>query len=226
MGGQEADAIAGPWEVAVVMAGGDTQITGRFQFFLADQRWVWSDALARMHGYQPGQVQPTTELMLSHKHPDDRATVAEILHRVHEGGLFSSRHRMIDANGTTHWVVVVSDHMMDQDGQVIGTQGYYIDVTTGAQSDLTAAMASVVKSRAIIEQAKGVLMAAYGIDADRAFGILRWRSRETGVKLKDVAAHIIEALADAGLSGDIARWSIAFCWPMNQRVTRGRDLVA
>ena len=29
-----------------------------------------------MHGYQPGAVHPTTELVLSHKHPDDKADPA------------------------------------------------------------------------------------------------------------------------------------------------------
>lgn len=44
------------WEVAAVLAGGYAQTIGRFQYFLADQRWVWSDEVARMHGYEPGQV--------------------------------------------------------------------------------------------------------------------------------------------------------------------------
>ncbi len=46
------------WEVAAVLAGGYAQTIGRFQYFLADQRWVWSDEVARMHGYEPGQVEP------------------------------------------------------------------------------------------------------------------------------------------------------------------------
>lgn len=188
------------WEVAAVLAGGDAHRVGRFEFFVADQRWVWSDSVARMHGYQPRQVQPTTELLLSHKHPDDRAKVAEILQRVKVGGLFSSRHRIIDANGRTRWMVVVSDRMTDLSGEVIGTQGYYIDVTDGLQSDLTTAVTQVVKSRAIIEQAKGILMAAYGIDADRAFEILTWRSQSTQIKLKTIAAQFMEAMVREGLA--------------------------
>lgn len=188
------------WEVAAVLAGGDAHRVGRFEFFVTGQRWVWSDSVARMHGYQPGQVQPTTELLLSHKHPDDRAKVAEVLQRVKSGGLFSSRHRIIDANGRTRWMVVVSDRMLDVSGEVIGTQGYYIDVTDGLQSDLTTAVAQVVKSRAVIEQAKGVLMAAYGIDADRAFEILTWRSQTTQIKVKTIAAQFMETLVQEGLA--------------------------
>ncbi|ETW21797.1 hypothetical protein MGAST_23670 [Mycobacterium gastri 'Wayne'] len=32
-----------------------------------------------MHGYEPGSVVPTTKLLLSHKHPDDRAHVQDLL---------------------------------------------------------------------------------------------------------------------------------------------------
>lgn len=188
------------WDVAAVFSGGHTQHVGSFQFRLAEQRWVWSEDVARMHGYTPGEVEPTTELLLSHKHPDDRAKVAEILERVKTGGLFSSRHRIIDSGGKIHWVVVVSDRMTDENGEITGTQGYYIDVTSGIQSDLTTAMASVVESRAVIDQAKGILMAAYGIDADRAFEILKWRSQATQVKLRTVATRLVEAVMREGLA--------------------------
>ncbi|MBN9636565.1 MAG: PAS and ANTAR domain-containing protein [Actinobacteria bacterium] len=154
-----AGAASEHWEVAAVLAGGDTPTVGGFRFFVNEQRWVWSDEVARMHGYAPGKVEPTPELLLSHKHPDDRARVAEILERVRSGGLFSGRHRIIDTSGKTHWMVVVGDHMVDGSGVVIGTQGYYVDVTDGMQADLTSEVKQVVKSRAVIEQAKGVLMA-------------------------------------------------------------------
>lgn len=195
-----AGAASEHWEVAAVLAGGDTPTVGGFRFFVNEQRWVWSDEVARMHGYAPGKVEPTTELLLSHKHPDDRARVAEILERVRSGGLFSGRHRIIDTSGKTHWMVVVGDHMVDGSGVVIGTQGYYVDVTDGMQADLTSEVKQVVKSRAVIEQAKGVLMAAYGIDADRAFDILTWRSQVTHVKVKAVAAQFLAAVVRDGLS--------------------------
>lgn len=190
----------GEREAAALLATGAASMAGVFQFFLADQRWVWSDAVALMHGYQPGQVQPTTELLLSHKHPDDRAEVAEILQRVQEGGLFSSRHRIVDAGGRTRWVVVVSDRMVDSSGTHIGTQGYYIDVTAGLQSDITVAMTDMVESRAVIEQAKGILKAAYSIEDERAFEILKWRSQSTQMKLKDVAARFVKRATAAELS--------------------------
>ena len=53
------------------LAGGTPQRVGSFRFFFEDQRWEWSPQVQRMHGYEPGTVEPTTEPVLSHKHPDD-----------------------------------------------------------------------------------------------------------------------------------------------------------
>jgi AmiR/NasT family two-component response regulator len=45
--------------------------------------------------------------------------------------------------------------------------------------------------RALIEQAKGILMARHSIDADKAFGMLREHSQNKGNKLVEVAAAIV-----------------------------------
>jgi response regulator NasT len=45
--------------------------------------------------------------------------------------------------------------------------------------------------RALIEQAKGILMARHSIDADKAFGMLREHSQNNGDKLIDVAGAIV-----------------------------------
>jgi response regulator NasT len=46
--------------------------------------------------------------------------------------------------------------------------------------------------RAIIEQAKGILMERNGINADAAFALLKAHSQETGQKLSDVAQAITQ----------------------------------
>jgi AmiR/NasT family two-component response regulator len=47
--------------------------------------------------------------------------------------------------------------------------------------------------RAVIEQAKGVLMARHSINADAAFGLLRDHSQRQGRKLAEVAGAVIES---------------------------------
>ena len=47
--------------------------------------------------------------------------------------------------------------------------------------------------RALIEQAKGILMARQGINSDKAFELLREHSQHNGNKLADVAAAVVES---------------------------------
>jgi AmiR/NasT family two-component response regulator len=47
--------------------------------------------------------------------------------------------------------------------------------------------------RAVIEQAKGILMARHAIDADKAFEMLRDHSQHNGNKLSDIAAAVVNS---------------------------------
>jgi PAS domain S-box-containing protein len=181
--------------VELAIGTGEAQRVGRFRFYIDGQRWEWSEDVERLHGYEPGTVTPTTELLLSHKHPDDRPQVAAVLDKVADGEPFSSRHRIIDTAGRTHWVIVIGGRMLDDAGEVIGTSGFYVDFTDTMQSDISAAVSKVAEARAEIEQAKGLLMATYGITADRAFDILVWRSQETNIKVRELARRFLTGMA-------------------------------
>ncbi|MFE5703657.1 PAS and ANTAR domain-containing protein [Rhodococcus koreensis] len=184
-----------------VFGGGAPQRVGSFRFYLDGQRWEWSDTVALMHGYRPGEVTPTTELLLSHKHPEDHLHVARVLDRmINDAEPFSSKHRIIDTTGKIRQVVVVGDRMHDDSGAVIGTTGFYIDITDSHRNDVKDSVdetvAALEQSRAVIEQAKGALMLVYGIPADRAFDILTWRSQETNIRLRTLAERLVAAIGE------------------------------
>nr|WP_245714163.1 PAS and ANTAR domain-containing protein [Nocardia vaccinii] len=172
---------------------------GKFRFWFASQRWEWSPEIYRMHGYQPGEIEPTTEVLLAHKHPEDRDNVAEAIARsMEQGEPFSSRHRFIDTNGVEHAVMVVADRILDAAEHPVGTAGYYIDlsdaIADAERETVEQRLPEIVASRAVIEQAKGVLMCMYGINAAQAFKVLTWRSQETNVKLRALAEQLIAEL--------------------------------
>lgn len=169
---------------------------GSFRYFRNEDRWEWSDAVAQMHGYPPGQAQPSTSLVMSHKHPDDAASVALLIETVTgQGRPFSSRHRIIDTHGRVHPVLVIGERLLADNGDIIGTQGLYVDLSNVEDTGtVDAAVADFTEHRAIIEQAKGLLMMTYGISAEHAFDILVWRSQETNTKLRMLASQIIEDL--------------------------------
>lgn len=174
---------------------------GWFRFYFDEQRWEWSQQVARLHGYEPGTVVPTTELVLSHKHPDDREKVAETIEAImNTRGALSSRHRIIDTAGAVHWVVVIGDQFFDGTGAVIGTHGFYVDVTPAEhqridaerqrQDLVTARVAEIANNRASIEQVKGMLMLIYNVDEDVAFDVLKWLSQEHNIKLRSLAEQL------------------------------------
>ncbi|WP_306361626.1 ANTAR domain-containing protein [Nocardia sp. CC227C] len=93
--------------------------------------------------------------------------------------------------GDEHEVVVVSEPITDDDGIVIGTGGYCVDLTDAVPEPvdlLCEVLPEIVAQRAAIEQAKGILMAIYALSPDQAFQVLRWRSQVTNTKLRDLAA--------------------------------------
>ncbi|MGZ4584942.1 MAG: PAS and ANTAR domain-containing protein [Mycobacterium sp.] len=194
-------------DVEHALAGGAGHPAGWFRFYFADQRWEWSEQVQRMHGYTPGIVTPTTELVLSHKHPDDRGHVAATLDQIlNTREAFSTRHRIVDTAGRVRHVVVVGDQLLDGQGEVIGTHGFYIDVSPPSeqvQEDMvTARLAKISENRAGIEQAKGMLMLIYGITENAAFDLLKWLSQEANIKLRSLAEQIADDFRGAGLAVD------------------------
>jgi hypothetical protein len=110
-----------------------------------------------------------------------------------QGKPFSSRHRIIDTRGRVHPVVVIGERLYDDAGEVIGTQGLYVDLSdVDGDGSVDDAIADFTEHRALIEQAKGILMLTYSISAERAFDILVWRSQETNTKLRKLASQIID----------------------------------
>jgi GAF domain-containing protein len=61
-----------------------------------------------------------------------------------------------------------------------------------AAAHLAANLAEAMRTRAVIEQAKGMLMAERQIDADEAFALLATLSQHANTKLRDVALRLVE----------------------------------
>jgi GAF domain-containing protein len=86
----------------------------------------------------------------------------------------------------------------DDDSRSIATRfGPYAAVATGnlhayqSARDLAANLEVAVASRAVIDQAKGILMERYQLSADQAFQLLTQVSMTTNTKVRDVADHLV-----------------------------------
>lgn len=80
-----------------------------------------------------------------------------------------------------------------------------LELRMASCSDLNEQLRSSIVSRAVIDQALGVIMATERCPQDKAFSVLKSVSQNTNVKLRDLAATIV-----ASVGGEPPRWDTAF----------------
>ena len=197
-----------PAQAAVTaLAGSTTETVGRFSYDVPTDTWWWSTSLYTIHGFTPGEIVPTTALMMAHQHPDDRAGSGRTDHRrghrretvllpaPHPGRPATSPHR--------------GHHR--RRGPRRPTAASCRSAATSSTSPIPCTATSRPRpgwpsscppqTRAAIEQAKGALMITYGLDEDEAFALLRWHSQHTNIKLRDIAAGITDRTNDPDIAG-------------------------
>jgi hypothetical protein len=65
-------------------------------------------------------------------------------------------------------------------------------------------MRQALQTRATIEQAKGIVMARYGLSADSAWGYLVRSSQQRNIKLRDLAEDLVDSVAQRDPDGQSA----------------------
>ncbi|OIK25479.1 PAS and ANTAR domain-containing protein [Streptomyces malaysiense] len=174
------------------------ELTGVFIYRVPEGTWWWSDEMYRLYGYPPDSVEPTSELLREHQHADDRDRVERALAAVRKDGKpIGCYHRVEDAAGKEHAVVMVADARTDDAGGVVTVRGFIVDITDPV-SHHARHLADGDVSRARLSQedidlARGILMAQYGVDADVALRIMRWQSQHTNRRMRDVASALVAA---------------------------------
>jgi hypothetical protein len=174
---------------------------GCYSYLVSEDRWSWSDAVYLLHGYAPREVPATTEVLLHHKHPDDRSRAADVLDTaVRDGRPFSCYHRIIDRHQHVRSVLSVGRGIEDSTGRVERVEGYFVDLTDSRRDEtefeVKRALAGVAKHRETI--AKGMVMLATGCDSDTAFECLRRYSQNSNLKLHVVAQRLVAASSSTG----------------------------
>jgi PAS domain-containing protein len=185
--------------------------TGQYRLDLATQTWWWSDGIYALHGFAPGEVVPTTELVLSHHHPTDRDRLARFLARARPSEEpFGALHRLVDADGQERSVAVVGrvEPAAGDAQDAVTLHGYATDVSEPVRQRASAVATRQIeessRSRGTIERAKGALAAIYRIAPDAAFELLRTASNRRNTPLREIAAAAVD-LSTAADTGRRAR---------------------
>ncbi len=185
--------------VVAAMAGGVREQVGWFEYHVLSDSWTWSPGLYEMHGFQPGEIVPTTDIFVAHKHPEDRAHTDEVLATVLATGQpFCCRHRIVTSRQEVRTVVTIGQGSLDDRGRVVEVRGYFVDITDASlqasKQEIQEAVEMSAASRADIEQAKGALMVVQGVSDRDAFEVLRWHASHANIKLREVARTIVHGM--------------------------------
>ena len=161
---------------------------------LVDGTWWWSHECYALHGFEVGEVVPSTELVRAHVHPEDRDRWFDALRNGRPGPTYL---RVLAADGSTRHVVGFSI----RSSEVV--EASLVDLTAVVRTEgarvATAQIAAATESRATIEQAKGVVAAAHGVDDAAAFRMMREASMRSNVSLRRLAEDLVARVTGHGV---------------------------
>lgn len=134
--------------------------SGTFECHISSGKMEWSEGMFGIHGLRPGEVVPTLELFMAHKHPLDRGQVlslwAELLKNGGQGALL---HRINDVHGKEKRVFSAIQALAGPTGQVDYVRGFMVDVTQSlrieSQDAASEAIERVYAHRELIRAGEG-----------------------------------------------------------------------
>ena len=180
-----------------------SRAAGRFRYDRGTDTWSWSPEMFAVLGLDPGTTDPGTETLVREQRPDDRARTLEAFQAACAGRAFALEVR---CQGGGRSVVLLGEPRLDQEGRVTAVEGLCADITSGRSAESDGARAheleaevtqlrAAMASRAVIEQAKGILMLLTSCRDQAAFDLLGHISSHTHRKVRDVARAITESAA-------------------------------
>jgi hypothetical protein len=181
--------------------------SGTFELNVASGNMEWSEGMFGIHGLRPGEVVPTFDVLMAHKHPEDREPVRALwADLLKGGGQAAMLHRIIDVRGRERRVFSALQAVARPSGTVEYARGFMVDVTQSLRIESQHAASEAIEGafghKAVIEQAKGIVMALQGVDAPAAFQVLSGRSQRANVKLHILAEELVNAAAN-GKAGEV-----------------------
>ncbi|MDR7383544.1 PAS and ANTAR domain-containing protein [Promicromonospora iranensis] len=186
-------------DLAHALGLGTNLLVGRYRVDLMTGTWWWSDELYTMHGWKRHEVEPSLEALRSRKHPDDRVRVVRAAaEALRLGRPFACAHRIVDRKGRTRSVVVIGQGWRGGPDRSPELVGYVVDVTPVQREALTRRSTGVVTrafvSQAVIEQAKGIIIAVRGVDEETAGQLLLDAAGRAGIPLRLAADQVMARL--------------------------------
>ena len=102
---------------------------GTWEWRITEERVIWSEALQRMHGLEPGTFGGTFEDYKRDIHPEDLSVVFDAVTRTMAGEEHRLRYRIIRPDGAVRWLEARGSLFRSADGQPQTLVGICSDIT-------------------------------------------------------------------------------------------------
>ena len=194
-------------------------VPGRYRYDGVTDAWWWSPEMRGLLGLDESTAPSTTALLGAHQPADgDRLRIALTAAR-ERGRPFALETRLLHPARGQRSLVLIGEPVRDESGALRGVEGVCADITgtrpvtdpeteadrsEALQTEVTQ-MRAAMASRAVIEQAKGILMLLTRCGDQVAFELLTHISSHTHRKVRDVAqALTVSAAGGAPVPTDVA----------------------
>ena len=136
---------------------------GHWRFDVLSGEVTWSDEVYRIHGFEPGKVEPDYELVLASYHPDDAEVLGSAVSQAITTGTGYALQLRIQLPGREERLVETKAATeQDESGRTVALFGVFQDVTDSVHTHDQIA-ASEARYRLLADRASDIIV-TYGVD--------------------------------------------------------------
>jgi PAS domain S-box-containing protein len=158
---------------------------GHWEYYIPEGRSVWSDELYRILGYEPGQVEPSPEVILEHSHPEEKVRVRDILQRAFVlGEGFVTDFRFYTAQGDLRWGHARGQVFRDDHGHPLYAVGTGQDITEQKLLQLKLEEAKQCLEQRVADSTRELRLANQILEQERQ------ALRQKNIALKELLAQV------------------------------------
>lgn len=171
-------------------------MSGGYRLDVESRTWWWSDDAYRIHGFEPGDTLPPTDLLIARLRFNQGQSEVVGAEVQPVGAPFSFARRVVVGRGVVRTVLVTGQVAADRATGVEMVTGSFIDLTGIQEAAIARASFAdagvLARQRASIEQAKGLIMMSHLLGEPDASELLRSRAAASDMHLHDLSDQLLD----------------------------------
>ncbi len=190
---------------------------GNWEMEIETGRATWSDELYRIFGYQPGEIEPSFDLVKATVYPADRDAFVEIHRSAREEGLDSYEHeyRIVRRDGAQRFIHSQAEIERDEAGEPVRFFGTIHDITERKQAEEALQEAHDKLESRIEEQTKELRDAIRRLEGE---SVEREEATKALAKSEQKYRNVLESTNAVPWEADAKTWMFSYIGPQADKL--------